>query len=111
MFRYKSKFNLKHHLEVQRLHADVATQRAAAGVSSNLLKQSILEVERHFEKIKRLDCHIISLTERVEKERYLNKGLLIAIEDSTIKAESAFEGIENAATNQVDLINRYHKLR
>jgi hypothetical protein len=47
------------------------------------------------------------LTERVEKERYLNKGLLIAIEDSTIKAESAFEGIEAAATNQADLINRY----
>jgi hypothetical protein len=47
-------YNLNYFLEVQRLHADIVVQRAAAGVTSNALKQSILEVERHFEKVKRI---------------------------------------------------------
>lgn len=100
--------NLKE--ELKRLHADVTNQRAAAGVDSNSLKFLQLELGRMSDREVRLDARISSLTERVERERHINKMLNQTVEATESKANNAMEGIQIASEQQVDLLGRCNYL-
>jgi hypothetical protein len=80
--------------------------RAAAGVSFSNLKQSQLGVERTDEKKNQLLSRQVSLTERLDKERHLNKMLQQTVEETELKAATAFEGISLASQKQATLVKR-----
>jgi hypothetical protein len=92
--------------EVKRLNVIITKLRAAAGVSFSILKQSQLGMERTDEKKNQLLSRQVSLTERLDKERHLNKMLQQTVEETELKAATAFEGISLASQQQATLVKR-----
>ena len=92
--------------EMKKLNVILTKLRAAAGVSFSILKQSQLGMERTDEKKNQLLSRQVSLTERLDKERHLNKMLQHTVEETELKAATAFEGISLASQQQTALLKR-----
>lgn len=92
--------------EVKRLTSDLTNQRAAAGVTTNMLKQLQLQVDRSSEKELALLTRVTAISERLEKERHLYQLLTHTVEESEQKATAAFEGINAASLQQSVLVKR-----
>jgi ribosomal protein S3AE len=63
-------------------------------------------MERTDEKKNQLLSRQVSLTERLDKERHLNKMLQQTVEETELKAATAFEGISLASQQQATLVKR-----
>lgn len=93
--------------DIKRLHIDIANQRATAGVSTISLKLLQIELDHVSEKERRFTARIASLTERVERERHINKMLNQTAEETNLNAATSSEGIQIANQQQADLLIRY----
>ena len=96
--------------EVKKLNIVITKLRAAAGVNFSILKQSQLGMEKTDEKKNRLLSRQVSLTDRLDKERHLNKMLQQKVEETELKATTAFEGITLASQQQATLVKRFARI-
>lgn len=92
--------------EVKKLNIVITKLRATAGVNFSILKQSQLGMEKTDEKKNQLLSRQVSLTERLDKERHLNKMLQQTVEECERKETTALEGISLASQQQATLVKR-----